>query len=313
MSAYRHHLPQLDDRLFITDAGLETVLIFEQGFELPAFASFALLKDAAGTAVLRRYFDTFAEMARRHGAGLVLEAPTWRANADWGARLGYGPDQLADFNRRAIALLAEVRAKYETPRTPIVISGNLGPRGDGYQVAARMTSAEAERYHGEQIRVFADTEADMVAGFTLNYTEEAIGIAAAAQAAGLPLALAFTLETDGRLPSGESLRSAIERTDEASGGYPAYYLINCAHPSHFAQVLAEDGPWLERIRGLRANASRRSHAELDESTELDAGDPAELGGQYRELRGRLRRLAVVGGCCGTDQRHIEAICRAVLH
>lgn len=313
MTTYRHHLPQLDDRLFITDAGLETVLIFEQGLELPGFASFDLLKDEAGTARLRRYFDTYAEMARRHGVGLVLEAPTWRANRDWGAKLGYGPEQLEELNRRAIALLAAVRTEHATPSTPIVISGNLGPRGDGYRANSRMTALDAERYHGEQIRVFADTEADMVAAFTLNYVEEAIGIAAAAQTAAMPLAIAFTVETDGRLPSGESLHSAIERTDAASDSYPAYYLINCAHPGHFEQVLAEDGAWLERIRGLRANASRKSHAELDESTELDAGDPAELGAAYRELRGRLRRLAVVGGCCGTNHRHLEAICQAVLH
>lgn len=313
MSTYRQHLPQLDDRLFITDAGLETVLIFEQGLELPAFASFDLLKDEAGTTRLRRYFDTYAEMARRHGTGLVLEAPTWRANRDWGAKLGYGADQLAAFNRRAIALLEEVRAAYATPRTPIVISGNLGPRGDGYRPGARMTAQEAERYHAAQINVFADTDADMVAAVTLSYAEEAIGIAAAARAAGMPLALSFTVETDGRLPSGETLRSAIERTDAASDGYPAYYMINCAHPSHFEGVLAEDGDWLQRIRGLRANASRKSHAELDESTELDAGDPEELGGQYRALRERLRGLAVVGGCCGTNHRHVEAICQAVLH
>jgi S-methylmethionine-dependent homocysteine/selenocysteine methylase len=311
MSMYRHQLPQLNSDIFITDAGLETMLIFEQGIELPGFAAFTLLDNEAGTATLRSYYTTYAELARRHRRGLVLEAATWRANRNWGERLGYDPAELAVRNRRAIDLLVEIRERYANAQSPMVISGALGPRGDGYRVETRLSSAEAQRYHAEQIDVFADTQADMVAAFTLNYVEEAIGIAAAARAASMPVAISFTVETDGRLPSGDSLRSAIERTDAASAGYPAYYMINCAHPSHFEPILAEEGDWLQRIRGLRANASSKSHAELDQSTELDAGNPAELGEQYRGLHARLDRLAVVGGCCGTDHRHVEAICQAL--
>lgn len=311
MAKYRDQLPQLEDGLFITDGGLETTLIFHDGVELPAFAAFDLLKHDRGVALLRRYYTRYAELARSHGLGLVLESPTWRANPDWAAKLGYDARALEEANRKAIDLMREVREAYEGGRTPIVISGNLGPRGDGYQPAARMSAREAQAYHAVQIKTFAQTEADMVAVFTMNYVEEAIGVGAAARACAMPVAISFTLETDGRLPSGDSLADAIARTDDETGGYPSYYMINCAHPTHFAAVLQGDAAWHRRIGGLRANASTRSHAELDESAELDAGDPEELGAQYRSLRSRLPRLSVVGGCCGTDHRHVDAICRSL--
>lgn len=311
MSKYRHCLPQLQDHLFMTDGGLETTLIFHDKVDLPYFAAFDLLKDEKGTAVLRRYYASYAELARTHRVGLVLEAPTWRANPDWAAKLGYDRQTLADANRKGISLLLKIRASYETPQTRIVISGNLGPRGDGYRPGAGMSVQQAQDYHSAQIDTFAQTDADMVAAFTMNYVEEAIGIAAAAKSAGMPLALSFTVETDGRLPSGQTLEEAITRTDDASGGYPVYYMINCAHPTHFDKVLRGNGEWLQRIRGLRANASRRSHAELDDSADLDAGDAQELGALYGALRTSLPRLSVVGGCCGTDHTHVDSICRVM--
>jgi len=310
MSKYRRNLPQTRDRLFMTDGGLETTLIFHDGIDLPYFAAFDLLKNEAGVERLRRYFVRYTEIALAHRVGIVLEAPTWRANPDWAAKLGYDALTLADANRKAIGLLLEIREAYETRDTRIVISGNLGPRGDGYRADARMSVDAARAYHAPQIETFAQTDADMVAAFTMTYAEEALGIVQAARDAAMPVAISFTLETDGRLPSGDTLARAIERTDEETGGYPAYYMINCAHPVHFAHDLLGDGAWRGRIRGLRANASKRSHAELDESTDLDAGDPHELGGQYRALGALLPGLRVVGGCCGTDHRHVEAICRA---
>jgi S-methylmethionine-dependent homocysteine/selenocysteine methylase len=311
MSKYRKRLPQLGDDVFLTDGGLETTLIFHDGLALPCFAAFDLLRTADGTETLRRYFERYARIAREQERGLVLETPTWRANPDWGARLGYGAAALADANRRAVELLLEVRAAHERRRSPIVISGNLGPRGDGYLPGALMSPAEARAYHAPQIETFARTDADLVAALTLNYPEEAIGIALAARDAGMQVAISFTTETDGRLPSGISLADAIAWTDDDTEGYPAYYMINCAHPTHLAGALAEPGGWRDRVRGLRANASRRSHAELDASPDLDAGDPDELAAQYRDLRKAFRRLAVVGGCCGTDHRHVEAIGRAM--
>lgn len=312
MSPYRTHLPQLDDRLFIADSGMETTLIFHDGIDLPCFASFVLLDDDAGRARLRDYFARHIEIARSAGTGIVLETPTWRASADWGAKLGYDAARLAAVNRAAVEQLAELRDQLETPTTPIVISGNLGPRGDGYVAGRKMRIAEAQAYHAPQIETFASTAADLISVFTMTYVEEAIGVVRAAQAADMPVAVSFTLETDGRLPSGMPLAEAIEAADAATGAYPAYYMINCAHPTHFAHVLEDAGAWRERVRGVRANASKRSHAELDEATELDPGNPDELASEYRDLRALLPRLAVVGGCCGTDHRHIGAVCERLV-
>ncbi len=307
MSKYRNSLPQLGSRLFLTDGGLETTLIFHQGIDLPHFASFDLMRTAEGRETLRNYFLPYIENARLARMGFVLEAPTWRANPDWGLKLGYSQQALDAVNREAIELLAELRFAFETQDTPMVISGNIGPRGDGYVAGAEMSSEAAAEYHEAQIKVFADTEADMVSAFTMTNVNEALGIAVAAKRHAVPLVLSFTLETDGRLPSGATLREAIETVDAATGNGPAYYMINCAHPTHFEGTLAEGGSWTRRIRGIRANASKRSHAELDAAADLDAGDPVELGDQYRDLLRAFRHIRVVGGCCGTDHRHVARI------
>jgi S-methylmethionine-dependent homocysteine/selenocysteine methylase len=150
----------------------------------------------------------------------------------------------------------------------------------------------------------------MICALTMNYVEEAVGIARAAQRAAMAAAISFTVETDGHLPAGQTLEAAIEQVDRETGAYPSYYMVNCAHPTHFAPALAPGGPFTARIRGLRANASRMSHAELNEAPALDAGDPAELASQYADLKRQLRHLNVMGGCCGTDHRHVEQIARA---
>lgn len=305
-------LPHQTDRPFLTDGGLETTLIFDQHLELPCFASLDLLKTPAGRATLREYYRTYAALARDHGVGFVLEGPTWRANPDWGKKLGYTEATLAQANRDAMALMQEIHDEFETPDTPIILSGCIGPRGDGYQTSASMTAREAADYHGPQIRVLRDAGADLISAFTLNYVEEATGIANAAAALGIPAVISFTTETDGKLPSGQTLGQAIEMVDAAATEPPAYFMINCAHPTHFRDALPDGAPWLKRIRGLRANASCRSHAELDECTELDAGNPDELGSQYRQLRQKLTNLHILGGCCGTDLRHVEAICHSCI-
>jgi S-methylmethionine-dependent homocysteine/selenocysteine methylase len=305
-------LPHESPIPFITDGGLETTLVFHKKIELPCFAAFVLLKDAGGREMLRDYYRTYAQMAVRYGAGFVFESPTWRANPDWGAKLGYSPAELEAANREGIRLMHEVLAESETPDSPMLISGCVGPRGDGYQVGSIMTPEEAAAYHGPQLRTYRDAGVDLVSAMTLTYCEEAVGIANAAAALDVPAVISFTLETDGRLPNGQTLRAAIETVDERAEKAPAYYMINCAHPTHFAAELTTGAPWVTRIAGLRANASRRSHAELDASPDLDAGNPDELGAQYRELRELLPRLNILGGCCGTDDRHIEAICTCCL-
>jgi S-methylmethionine-dependent homocysteine/selenocysteine methylase len=309
---YRNSLPQASGATCITDGGMETTLIFHQGLELPLFASFPLLATKEGTEALRTYFAAYAAIARDRGIGLVLDAPTWRANAAWCEQLGYSADDLAEVNSKAVAFMEQVRAEHEAPGTPIVISGCVGPRDDAYRPGTLMSATEAERYHSAQIATLAETAADLVSGLTLAYTEEAIGIARAAERAELPVVISFTVETDGRLPSGMALREAIERVDAETGGAVSYFMINCAHPTHFTGVLEDGEAWLERIGGVRANASTKSHAELDEAEELDEGDPAELAGQYQALRTRMPGVSVVGGCCGTDDRHVAAIADAWL-
>jgi S-methylmethionine-dependent homocysteine/selenocysteine methylase len=310
MPTYRDHLPQLDATTFLTDGGIETTLIFDDGFELPDFAAFTLLADPAGRAALDRYFDSYAAVAARDGVGIVLETPTWRASSDWAARLGMDVEMLETANRDAVQLLVDVRRRHETESTPVVISGCIGPRGDGYQADVMMTAEEAKAYHGLQARVFAASEADVITAITMTYAEEAIGVTEAARAAGMPVVISFTVETDGRLPSGQLLGDAIELVDAATGAYPAYYMVNCAHPTHFSHLFDGAPAWATRIGGVRANASKLSHAELDEAEELDTGDPQELAERYRELRAALPALRVLGGCCGTDHRHIGAISSA---
>lgn len=310
MRTLRNALPQLGERIFMTDGGLETTLLFHQGIDLPCFAAFDLLKDARGTQTLVDYYVRYLDMARAARMGIVLDAPTWRASADWGAKLGYDASALDAVNRRAVAMLVDLRNRYAPAGVQAVVSGVVGPRGDGYRAQSRMSAAQAGEYHARQIEVFAHTDADMVVAYTINYIDEGVGIVEAARTAGIPVAISFTLETDGRLPSGESLERAVRDTDARTDAYPAYYMINCAHPTHFESVLQAGGAWCTRLRGLRANASRRSHAELDECSDLDAGNPVELGGQYRALHRLLPKLSVVGGCCGTDHRHVEQICRA---
>jgi S-methylmethionine-dependent homocysteine/selenocysteine methylase len=305
--SYRHQLPQLDGELFLTDGGLETSLIFHQGLDLPEFAAFVLLDDDEGLEALRRYYKPYLALAREGGAGFVLESPTWRANPDWASRIGVSPEKLDALNRRAIGLMEELRDARAAGDAPVVISGCVGPQDDGYRPAETMSASSARKYHSTQIGTFAETAADMVTAVTMTYPDEAIGVTQAARDAGLPVAISFTLETDGRLPNGQALGEAIEEVDEATGRTPAYYMINCAHPTHFEAVLTTDEAWRDRIRGLRANASTMSHAELDEAEGLDDGDPHDLGARYAALRTALPRLNVLGGCCGTDHRHVAAI------
>jgi homocysteine S-methyltransferase len=297
--------------LQLTDGGMETTLIFREGIDLPEFAAFTLLASERGREALRRYFEPYVEVARRLGAQLVLDTPTWRANVDWGEKLGYSPEDVDQASRDGVSLLAELRAD-AAGDPPVLICGCLGPRGDAYDGTVTMSAEEAEVYHGRQVQVFAESDADLVSGLTLPTVEEALGIARAAVAAGMPVVISFTVETDGRLPSGQPLGEAITQLDTATDGAPQYFMINCAHPTHFERALAEGGGWRGRIHGIRANASKQSHAELDELGLLDAGDPAELAAAYLALQPLLPNLEVLGGCCGTDHRHIAAIAEAWL-
>jgi S-methylmethionine-dependent homocysteine/selenocysteine methylase len=311
MAKYRSNLPQLAGADFLTDAGLETTLVFHRGIDLPAFAAFPLLDNAKGREELTEYYEAYLALARERGLGFILDTPTWRANADWGPQLGYDREALRALNMRAVEYLETLRRLWERPGQPIVLNGVIGPRGDGYK-DGDMDPLAAEDYHTFQTEAFAASEADMVSAITMNNIGEAIGIIRAAKRVGIPCVVSFTVETDGRLVNGKSLQAAIEETDAATDVYSAYYMVNCAHPSHFEDALSRGEPWVQRISGIRANASTKSHQELDESTELDIGDPLDLGARYRSLRRSYPSMRVLGGCCGTDHRHIRAICDACL-
>lgn len=296
-------LPQVAGHPMVTDGGLETDLVYHHDVDLPDFAAFPLVDDQRGRQLLRAYYEDYVEIARRAGAGLQLETPTWRASGDWGDRLGYAAADLERVNRESVALLIDLRDR--SGLTPLLVSGCVGPRGDGYMAGEEADPDEAARYHAPQINAFAAAGADLVSALTLTGVGEAIGVVRAARSAGLPVAVSFTVERDGRLPSGTTLAAAVTAVDAEAA--PDYFMVNCAHPRHIAPGLAGEGAWRSRIVGLRANASERSHEELDAATELDEGDPAGLARAQDALRPRLPSLALVGGCCGTDARHVAAM------
>lgn len=306
-------LPQLSGDTYLTDSGLETDLIFNHGIDLPSFASFPLLEDAEGRAKLAAYYREHWDIAKARGVGVVFDTPTWRASPFWGEQLGYDLPRLEQVNRMAVGLLQELRAEVGASDTAFVISGCLGPRADGYQPDHLMSVEEATEYHAWQVRVLASSGVDLVSAFTIDYVDEAIGVANAAAAASVPAVISFTVETDGQLPDGTTLADAIDRVDRQSDARPAYFMINCAHPTHVLDALAVEGPWRDRLRGFRANASRMSHAELHVTEVLDIGDLAEFGALFADVRRVVPSITVLGGCCGTDARHIAAIAEAAAH
>ena len=306
MSKYRSHLPQLSGGLFLADAGIETDLIFNRGIEIREFAAHTLLPDPGGRQALADYFKEFLALARRHDAGFILDSQTWKAHLHWSGDLAQTEEELREANRESIRFIAGLRNEFEGDQ-PIVLCGIIGPRGDAYAPEQAVAAGEAEEYHARQVQWLAETEIDMICGTTFTQADEAIGLARAAERAGVPAVVSFTVETDGRLPTGQPLGDAISEVDVATGGSIAYFSVNCAHPDHFFPILDESSPWSLRIRALRCNASRLSHAELDACEVLDDGDPGELARQYCEIAERMPWLNVFGGCCGTDLRHISMI------
>ncbi len=296
----------------LTDGGLETDLIFNKGIDLPHFAAFPLVECPEHQHTLKSYYKAYMDLAKTHQTGYILESPTWRANPDWGYKLGYSKADLSRINQKAITQLNELRTSYKNDIETILISGCIGPRGDGYIVDEAMTIDEAEIYHNTQVSAFKESKADLVTAITMNYINEAIGIAKAAKSHNIPVVISFTVETNGHLPSGEPLKEAIQKVDNATNNYPLYFMINCAHPTHFINKIEKDSSWKSRIHGVRANASCKSHEELDQSTQIDVGDKVALGALHIELKSHLPNLNVYGGCCGTDVSHVSSICNHVL-
>ena len=307
---YHRELPQLSGQMFLTDAGIETDLIFNHGMEIREFAAHTLLSDEHGRLAVANYLRGFLALAQDTGTGFVLDSQTWKTHMHWADDLGASEGELRDANHDAISLISDLRDEFSANKNPIVLNGVIGPRGDAYAPQARIAASEAEQYHARQIGWLAETDVDMITALTFTQSDEAIGIVRAATTAGLPVVISFTVETDGRLPTGQSLGDAIKAVDDATDKAAVYFMVNCAHPDHFSHVL-EDAEWARRIHGIRCNASRKSHAELDESETLDDGDPVELASQYRAIHKKMPWLNVFGGCCGADLRHVTEIARTL--
>lgn len=309
MKKNKNTLPNETEAVFLTDGGLETTLIFLEGFELPYFAAFDLLQYPEGYNAIKDYYSRYLKIAKKYKTNFILESPTWRANPDWIERIGYPENELSGLNEKAVKVLTDLKTEFENDIGSILISGCIGPRGDGYAPNNCMSIEEAQHYHSQQIKALRQTPVDFISAMTINYVEEAIGIVKAAESFELPVVISYTVETDGKLPTGMSLKDAIARVDENVAIQPLYFMINCAHPTHFLNELKENEneKWVKRIKGIRANASCKSHAELDEATALDRGFPKELGGEYKKLKDYFPHLNVFGGCCGTDEEHIVEI------
>lgn len=311
VARYRGALPQLSAQIFLADAGIETDLMFNHGVEIPHFAAHLLLAEAGGRKALEDYFRGFLELARDVGTGFILDSQTWKAHPHWAGELGASSTELHDANRQSIAFIAGLRDQFSSTCKEIVLNGIVGPRGDAYAPDSKVAAADAEAYHSTQIGWLAETEVDMVTATTFTQANEAIGLVRAAQNAKLPVVVSFTVETDGRLPDGQTLREAILEVDKATHSAAAYFMVNCAHPDHFFHEI-QDPSWAGRIRGIRCNASRKSHAELDQSSHLDDGDPVELASQYIALAKTMPWLNIFGGCCGSDLRHVTQIARTLV-
>ncbi|WP_298934638.1 homocysteine S-methyltransferase family protein [uncultured Ruegeria sp.] len=294
-------------RFFLSDGGLETFLIFDKGYDLPCFSAAVLLETDQGRADLRAYFERFIGIAKSSGRGFILDAPTWRAGTAWAGPLGQTLKDVMETNQRAVSFVSKLRAQQETESCPILINGLVGPAGDAYAPDTQISRQEALLIHAPQVHTLGNAGVDMISAMTLTHADEAVGIVQAAKEIDTPIVVAFTLETDGHLPSGQPLGEAIAEVDAATNGGPLYYMINCAHPDHFREVLDTTAAWALRIGGIRSNASRQSHAELDEAEILDNGDPVEFGNLNAELLSRLPNIRVLGGCCGTDHRHVRCI------
>ncbi len=306
MARYRQALPQLDGSTFLCDAGLETDLIFNHGIEIREFAAHTLMEDDQGKQALSDYFQGFLSLARDSGCGYILDTQTWKAHPHWADDLNESHEQQQQANRDSVAFISALRDQYASNTGPIVLNAIVGPRGDAYAPEVELAVDEAEAYHAQQLQWLAGTDADMVTAMTFTQSDEATGFVRAANALKLPAVISFTVETDGKLPTGESLASAISAVDAATQSGAAYFMVNCAHPDHFSDVLGDE-PWARRIRGIRCNASRQSHAELDACETLDDGNPAELADQYLQMKAKLPWLNIFGACCGSDLRHVTQI------
>lgn len=303
-------LPQMNGRDMTTGVGIETWLQYVDGFELRHFCLFEILDDKRGVACLTDYHRKLVEAAIVHGFGVINEGLHYRASRDWGKLIGYSREGLEEINIRGIEFYKDFVREYDSPETPMIVGGMIGPRGDAYDTGHTLDAAEAEDYHSEQILTLKKAGADQITAATISSVEEAIGITRAAKATDIPAVISFFVKKGGNLSSGETLEEAITKVDAATGNAPAYYMINCTHPDEFEPALTP-GDWTQRLGGFMPNAVAMETLDLCKLGHLEDGDPEELGGQMADLARRFPHIHVWGGCCGTDGRHIGQIAQQV--
>ncbi len=304
-------IPEPGGRTYLTEGGIETYMQYKKGHEIRHFCLFDLMNDKAAMADLREYHVQLIEAALKHKTGAVLDGVHYRTSRDWGSLLGYSPQELDEMITRGIEFYKGLAREFETPDSPMPVSGVVGPRGDAYNLSHIMSAAEAEDYHSEQIATMKAAGADFVTALTFSQVEEAIGVTRAAIAHNMPVVVSLTLGKDGHLKTGAPLGEAIEAIDWATLSGPAYYMVNCTHPVDFTPAFETPGAWVKRVCGLRANASSLEHGTLCQLGRLEEGNPVELGQQMADMARRFPHINVWGGCCGTDHVHIDEIAKAV--
>lgn len=297
---------QQPDVLYLTEGGQETELMYKHGHELPEFAMYPLLDDPKAVADLTDMYTRYLEVAATHGFVALMGGLDYRASPDWASKIGISAAGLADYQLRSIQFLRDMAQPFERDIPRVLIAGVIGPRGDAYGRDHTITADEAEEYHGVQVSTLREAGVDLVSAMTFNNIPEAIGVARAVAAAGLPLSMSFMVDSSGRLTTGPTLQEAVETVDAQAGdARPDFYGINCSHPVELQPALTS-GPWLERVRSLRPNASPAEKQALCQIGHLEAGDPKALAAQMQALSVRLPHVDIWGGCCGTWDDHLRA-------
>jgi len=298
---------QTPGTIYLTEGGQETEVMYRHGFELPEFAMFPLLDNPAAFDVMRAMYQSYLDVAARHDCVALIGGLDYRASPDWGRKIGLTDQQLADYQQRSIDFLRDVAAPYAGQLPGVMFVGCIGPRGDAYSLNKTITAEEAEEYHSFQLEGLKAAGVDLAKAMTFNNVPEAVGVARAAARIGLPLEVSFTLDSNHRLKSGPSLKSAIENVDFIAGeDRPDFYGINCSHPFEFSPAL-EPGTWIRRIRSLRPNAAMMDKQSLCTLGHLEEGDPVALGAQMGMLARSYPHVDMWGGCCGTWDKHLEHI------
>jgi homocysteine S-methyltransferase len=303
--------PAGSGELFLTEGGSETEIMYRHGYELPEFAMFPLLENPTARAAMRGMYCEQLDVAAEHGLSFLLTGMDYRASPDWGAKLGYSAQALADANIAAIDFLRDIAQDYAGQIPRLLVGGILGPRGDAYSLNQTITAASAEDYHAVQLQTLKRAGVDFAIAQTINNIPEAVGIARAAAAINMPLSISLTLDSSGRLKSGPSLGEAITEIDRLSDDTaPAFYMLNCSHPVEYAPAITANG-WTHRLRGVRPNASKMEKIALCKLGHIEDGDPVELGQQMADLRARFPHMDIFGGCCGTGAAHLREMAKAL--